>query len=154
MKKNAHANGATIAGLRNKMNSLTARLKSRIPVAQLIKYALVGFFSNACGYALYLLLTELGSTPKLTMTALYIAGALISFVGNRRLTFSYKGGTLSSGIRFVLAHAIGYGINFCLLAVFVDHYGYSHQWVQAAAIFVVASYLFVALKFFVFKASQ
>lgn len=136
------------------MNSLTDRLKRRIPAAQLIMYALVGLLSNACGYALYLMLTEMGSTPKLTMTALYMAGALISFVGNRRLTFFYQGGTLGSGIRFVLAHAAGYAINFCLLAVFVDHYGYAHQWVQAAAIFIVAGYLFVALKFFVFKAPQ
>lgn len=136
------------------MNGLTARLKKRIPAVQLLKYALVGFLSNGCGYALYLFLTELGSTPKLTMTALYLAGALISFVGNHRLTFSYQGGTLGSGIRFVLAHAVGYAINFCLLAVFVDHLGYAHQWIQALAIFVVASYLFLALKFFVFKATQ
>ena len=136
------------------MNGQTARLKKRIPAVQLLKYALVGLLSNGCGYALYLLLTELGSTPKLTMTALYMAGALISFVGNRRLTFSYQGGTLGSGIRYVLAHAVGYAINYCLLAVFVDHFGYAHQWIQALAIFVVASYLFLALKFFVFKATQ
>ncbi|MCU1750415.1 GtrA family protein [Pseudomonas sp. 6D_7.1_Bac1] len=136
------------------MNSLTARLTKRIPAVQLLKYAFVGLLSNACGYALYLLLTELGSTPKLTMTALYMAGALVGFFGNRRLTFSYQGGILGSGIRYILAHTVGYGINFCLLAVFVDHFGYAHQWVQAVAIFVVAGYLFVTLKLFVFKATQ
>ena len=135
------------------MIGLTARLKKRIPAAQLLNYALVGLLSNGLGYVLYLFLIALGSTPKLTMTALYITGALISFVGNQRLTFSYQGGTLGSGIRFVLAHAVGYAINFCLLAVLVDHFGYAHQWVQALAIFVVAGYLFLALKFFVFKAT-
>jgi len=136
------------------MNSLTARLKRRIPAAQLIKYGLIGLLSNACGLAVYLLLTELGSPPKQTMTALYVAGALISFFGNRRLTFSYEGGTLGSGVRFVIAHMGGYAINLCLLALFVDHFGYAHQWIQAAAIFVVAGYLFVTLKFFVFKTAQ
>ena len=71
------------------MIGLTARLKKRIPAAQLLKYALVGLLSNGIGYVLYLFLIELGSTPKLTMTALYITGALISFVGNQHLTFSY-----------------------------------------------------------------
>lgn len=136
------------------MNSPTARLKKRLPAAQLLKYALVGLLSNTCGYALYLVLTEMGSTPKLTMTVLYTSGALIGFVGNRRLTFSHQGGILDSGIRFILAQAGGYAINFCLLAVFVDHLGYPHQWVQAVAILLVAAYLFVTLKFFVFKATS
>jgi len=134
------------------MNSLSARLKHRLPAAQLLKYGLVGLCSNACGYAVYLLLTELGLTPKLTMTALYVAGALVGFLGNRRLTFSYQGKMLGSGIRYLLVHTLGYCINLSLLAVFADHFGYPHQWVQAAAILIVAGYLFIALKFYVFKA--
>lgn len=134
------------------MNSLSARLKHRLPAAQqLLKYGLVGLCSNACGYAVYLLLTELGFTPKLTMTMLYGAGAVVSFFGNRRLTFSYQGRMLGSGFRYVLAHSLGYCINLILLAVFADYFGYPHQWVQAAAIFVIAGYLFIALKFFVFR---
>ena len=135
------------------MSNPTTRLNKRLPATQLLKYALVGLLSNSCGYALYLLLTELGTTPKLTMTALYVSGALIGFVGNRRLTFSYRGGVLGSGLRFVLAQTGGYAINFCLLTLFVDRLGYAHQWVQAMAILLVAAYLFVTLKFFVFKAT-
>ena len=135
------------------MNSLTSRLRKRIPPRQLLKYALVGLISNASGYALYLLLTDQGCPPKLAMTALYTTGALIGFLGNRRLTFSYRGGIVGSGIRFVLVQAGGYAINLCLLVVLVDGVGYAHQWVQAAAILMVAGYLFVALKFFVFKAT-
>lgn len=133
---------------------LGARFKHRLPLAQLVKYGIIGLLSNACGYALYLLLTELGAPPKLVMTLLYLTGALIGFFGNRRLTFSYQGGFLGSGFRYILAHTLGYGINLALLTVFVDHFGYAHQWVQAMAILVVAGYLFLTLKFFVFKASQ
>lgn len=134
------------------MSSLTSRMKSRVPFVQLLNYALVGLLSNGCGYAVYLLLTAIGCTPKLTMTALYLIGALISFIGNRRLTFSYEGKLLGSGIRFLLVQLGGYAINFCLLSVFVEQMGYAHQWVQAAAIVLVAIYLFVTLKYFVFKA--
>lgn len=135
------------------MSALNTRPKGKLPAAQILKYALVGLLSNSCGYALYLLLTEFGTTPKLTMTTLYACGALIGFFGNRKLTFSYQGGILGSGSRFVLAQLGGYAINFLLLNLLVDRFGYPHQWVQALAILVVAAYLFVTLKFFVFKAT-
>ena len=46
----------------------------------------------------------------------------------------------------------GYLMNLAILFVFVDKMGFAHQWVQAVAIFVVAGYLFLAFKFFVFAA--
>jgi uncharacterized membrane protein (GlpM family) len=47
-------------------------------------------------------------------------------------------------------HASGYLCNLAILRVFVDRLGYPHQIVQAVAIFVVAAYLFLAFKMFVF----
>ena len=41
-------------------------------------------------------------------------------------------------------------LNLGILAIFVDHFGYAHQWVQAAAIMIVAGFLFFAFKYFVF----
>jgi hypothetical protein len=51
----------------------------------------------------------------------------------------------------VLAHVVGYCLNLSLLLVFVGKLGYPHQWVQGAAILIVACYLFLAFKFFVFR---
>ncbi|MCU1762152.1 GtrA family protein [Pseudomonas sp. 14P_8.1_Bac3] len=134
------------------MSTLNTGSKSGLPATQLLRYAVVGLISNSCGYALYLLLTEFGTTPKVTMSTIYACGALIGFFGNRKLTFSHEGGLLGSGSRFVIAQLGGYAINFLLLDVLVDRLGYPHQWVQASAIVIVAIYLFVTLKFFVFKA--
>lgn len=119
---------------------------------QLTRYAFVGLASNLAGYLVYLLLTYLGTTPKLTMTALYAAGATIGFFGNRTLTFEHRGGVLSAGFRYLLAHVLGYLLNLVILVVFVDSLGYPHQAVQAVAIFVVAAMLFVLFKAFVFPA--
>ena len=84
------------------------------------------------------------------MTILYCVGATIGFIGNRKLTFSHQGNVLGSGLRYLIAHSTGYLINLAILIVFVDQYGYSHQWVQAIAIVVVAGFLFLAFRFFVF----
>lgn len=119
-------------------------------LSQLVRFALVGVASNTVGYLVYLLLTWLGTTPKATMTLLYLVGASIGFIGNRRLTFGHRGALMNSGLRYLVAHVMGYSLNLAMLLVFVDWLGYPHQWVQAIAICVVAACLFVAFRFFVF----
>jgi putative flippase GtrA len=118
---------------------------------QLHCYALIGIISNIAGYLLYLLITHLGVTPKITMTVLYGVGATIGFWGNRKLTFNHQGSLLGSGFRYIIAHSVGYSINFLMLTFMVDSMGYSHQWVQALAILVVALFIFISFKLYVFS---
>jgi putative flippase GtrA len=132
------------------MNNLASRLKNHRSVIQLFRYGLVGLASNLIGYLVYLCLTHFGTTPKITMSILYVVGATIGFLGNRKLTFAHKGNLLGAGVRYVIAHCFGYLINLTILVLMVDRLGYPHQWVQAAAIFVVAGFLFLVFKFFVF----
>lgn len=133
------------------MSNLPVANKIRDSFKQLTRYAFVGIVNNLAGYLIYLLVTYLGATPKLTMTLLYGVGAAIGFIGNRTLTFAHKGNLLGSGVRYFIAHCFGYCINFAILIIFVDKLGYVHQWVQAIAIFFVAGFLFIAFKFFVFS---
>jgi len=133
------------------MVNLLTNVRHRKSVEQLFSYGLVGITSNMAAYLIYLLVTYLGGTPKLTMSALYVATAFVSYLGNRNLTFSHKGSVLVSGARFFIAHCFGYLINLTLLFVLVDRLGYPHQWVQILAIIVVAVFLFITFKIFVFK---
>jgi putative flippase GtrA len=132
------------------MDNLPLTGKNRSSITQLFHYALVGITTNLAGYMVYLLITDLGAAPKITMTLLYGVCAVIGFMGNRKLTFAYKGSLLGSGIRYIIAHCFGYLINLAILIVLVDKFGYAHQLVQATAILVVAVFLFMAFKFFVF----
>lgn len=117
---------------------------------ELLRYGLIGILSNSVGYIVYLLITHAGASPKITMTLLYAAGATVGFFGNRKWTFSHEGNFLGAGVRYVIAHGLGYLINLALLLVLADHFRYPHQWVQAFAIFIIAGYLFLTFKFFVF----
>ena len=132
------------------MNDLPLVAKYRSSVSQLFRYGIVGLASNALGYMVYLLITYLGASPKITMTLLYAVGATVGFWGNRKLTFAHEGSVLGAGVRYLIAHCFGYCINLAILLVGVDQLGYAHQWVQAVAIFVVAAFLFITFKFFVF----
>lgn len=84
------------------------------------------------------------------MTVLYLVAAGLGFLGNRQWAFTHQGNPLTSAMRYALAHLAGYGINLSLLLVFVDRLAYPHQWVQAAAVPVVAVFLFVSFRYFVF----
>lgn len=118
---------------------------------QLLRYGLVGIAVNLAGYLVYLLITLVGVTPKITVSILYPLGALAGFWGNRQLTFMHRGSLLGSAGRYIVAHCLGYFLNLALLFVFVDRLGFAHQWVQAAAVIIVAGYLFLAFKFYVFS---
>lgn len=85
------------------------------------------------------------------MTLLYTITATLSFFGNQKITFSYSGKLLGASVRYVIAQATGYLINLAILMVFADHFGYNHKIVQAIAILIVACYLFISLKLFVFR---
>ena len=126
-------------------------ISSGEPISQLFRYGMVGISTNLALYLLYLMITYLGIEPKSAMTLVYIAGVILGYIGHRNWTFGHKGAMLGSGARYFIAHLIGYLINFLILLTFVDKLGYAHQWVQAAAIIVVAMFLFLAFRYFVFR---
>lgn len=130
--------------------SLSTTVPDKRLLPTFIRYAMVGLVSNACGYGVYLLVTWLGVRPILAMSLLYFVGAMIGFLGNRSWAFSHRGNALPSLLRYWVAHAIGYALNFSMLYVLADCLGYPHQLVQAVAVFVVAGFLFVMFRLFVF----
>ena len=135
------------------MTDETNILSSKKTLRQFFIYALIGVLTNVLGYAIYLILTYLWGAPKLTMTALYFLGASMGFLANRRFTFRHEGGIGVTGVRYLLAQVVGYLLNLVLLLLFVDWFDFSHQIVQAIAIVIVAIFLFVVLRLFVFAPS-
>lgn len=119
---------------------------------QLVRFGALGVLTNVLGYLLYLGITYVGVGPKVAMTVLYCVGVCINFIGSRNWVFRSDAKTLGTSIRYVAAYAVGYVVNYGILVVFVDRLGYPHAYVQAASIVVVACYLFVVLKFLVFRA--
>ncbi len=117
---------------------------------QLIRYGLVGVATNLAMYAAYLLITYLGVEPKKTMTLLYVIGASIGFIGHRKWSFAHRGDATKAVLRYTIAHLSGYLLNLFILLVFVDYFGYTHQVIQGIAIFIIAGFLFLVFKYFVF----
>lgn len=120
---------------------------------QLFNYAFIGVLINGMSYSIYFIFTYLSGAHKMTMTVLYLLGASIGFLANRRFTFRHDGCIGVTGVRYMLAQMTGYLLNLALLLLFADWLDFPHQIVQAISIVVVAIFLFVVLRIFVFTPS-
>lgn len=129
-------------------------IRDKQTLKQLFLYGMTGVALNLFGFVLYLTITWLGIEPKLAMTCLYSVGVVMSFFVNKHWVFGGDRAGYQVFFKFVMAHVVGYLMNFFLLYYFFNTLGFAHELVQFFAIFVVAFYLFVAFKFFVFNASS
>lgn len=111
----------------------------------------LGLISNLIGFLFFLLLTHYGANPKIAISIMYFLNLSINFWGNLNWVFSSKENILSVGIKYLCAYSLAYCINIVILLIFVDYLNYSYKWTQLGAIIVVASYLLVIFKSFVFK---
>jgi len=132
------------------IDSLISFLRSEV-FRQFVRYAVVGVAINSIGFCIYLLLTWLGIPPVLTMSMLYVAAVLLNFFASKNITFNHKGSQGGAAVRYGVAHLGGYLINLGLLLYFHDRLNWPHQWVQGGSTFIVALYLFVVFKLFVFR---
>jgi len=117
---------------------------------QIVRYVVLGISMNLIGYGLYLMMTWFGIDPKVAMTIGYAIGLAVSFLGNKKWTFSHEGQLSITAYRFLLMHLSGYLFNLGCLYVFVDIYEKPHYIVQLSAMGILAVYFFIMLKFFVF----
>jgi len=127
-------------------------MKMPLISTQLIRYAIIGVVTNGSGYVLYLAMTWGGMGHKLTMTLLYIVGALLSFLLNRRWTFNHSGAVGRAMVRHWAVFGLGYVVNFVALLIFVDLLGLPHEIVQGVMVLTLACMLFVLQKLWVFPA--
>ena len=118
---------------------------------QLIRYGIVGMVSNLTIYFVYLLITYYGVEPKTAMTFVFITGASIGFIGNRKWTFAHQGEASKAVRRFVISYAVAYVLNFSSMWMAVDRLGLPHYVVQAVNLIVISALLFMAQKYWIFS---
>lgn len=117
---------------------------------QLVRYGIVGIFTNILVYAGYLLTTHHGLGHKTAMTVFYVAGIMIGFFLNRSWTFCDSGNIPTTFLRYATVYGLGYLVNYAGLYLLVDVLGFVHQFVQGMMILIVAGMLYVLQRHLVF----
>lgn len=135
-------------------NLLSPHSPHRPHIQQFIKYAVVGLSINAILYFAYLGLEYVLNAPKMAATTTYFCGIILSYNGHKKLVFkdtsrrAYK-----KMIKFFILYLSGYLINMAGLYLLVDKAKFPHEIVQAGLIILIAVYLFINQKLWIFKQS-
>lgn len=117
---------------------------------QAARYGIAGFLISMLGYAAYLLMTFCGIDPKVAVSVVYPLSVITGYFVHSQYSFSSGRGHRYAAVRYILAHCVGYCLNVAMLYALSDRMGFPHQVVQAAAIFLVAGFLFLSFRYFVF----
>ena len=120
---------------------------------QLVRYGVTGVGLNVFSYGLYLLATHLTISPTTVILILYPLTVLLGFIAHKKVSFQYKGGQTNVPLlsKYIFAYAVGYVLNLVLLEIGHYQLGYAHELVQGCCVFILAAFLFVMQKFFVFR---
>ncbi|OWJ58652.1 polysaccharide synthesis protein GtrA [Inquilinus limosus] len=122
---------------------------------QFARYAGVGAAATAMHYALLVGLVESGGAAPLPATlAGYVAGGLISYGLNRRLTFTGGRPHREAGWRFAAVAASGFAWTALLMALLVDRLGVPYLPAQAATTLVMLVWGFLANRLWTFARPQ
>ncbi len=135
----------------NKSHPTSPRLNT---LTQFIRFSIVGFVASVLCFSLYLLFTHFGAAPKLVMSLLYFFNMAICFVCNWRWVFANNQHFLNASGKYFFTQLIGYVLNLMALEIIADLLGYPHQLAQALGMIIVAAFLFIAFKFYVFPSNQ
>ncbi|MGL4961877.1 MAG: GtrA family protein [Inquilinus sp.] len=112
---------------------------------QFTRYAAVGLVATAMHYAVLAGLVESGAATPLPATlAGYVAGGLVSYALNRRLTFAGGRPHREAAWRFALVAAGGFAWTGLLMALLVGRLGAPYLPAQAATTLAVLFWGFLA----------
>lgn len=126
----------------------------RIPTSlafELVRYGINGLVLNGTLFSLYVGLVAAGVAPLLVAAVLYPTGVVLSYMVHRRMTFRSKARVVISGFRFLVTYGTGYLLNLALLWIQINRLDVGPILAQAVAIVVVAAFLFLAQKLWVFE---
>lgn len=118
---------------------------------QLGAYGVSGLAAAVAHYGVLIGLVEGGGIAPVPATlAGFVAGAVVSYVCNRRLTFEATRGHAQAGWRFALIAAGGFGLTGVLMHLFVTRAGLPYLPMQLATTLIVMAFTFLGHKFFSF----
>jgi len=130
---------------------MTANFTPPPIVGQAVRFAIAGALATLAHYAiLYVLVEGADATPLLGSSVGFVAGVIISFLLNRRFTFTQKTPLIASFAKYALVYAVGFGLNGVILQTLIGQ-GLYYFAAQAAATLIVLCWNFLGARFVAFR---
>jgi putative flippase GtrA len=120
-------------------------------IAQIIAFTGVGIFAAIVHYGLLVGLVELGGWRAVPATLVgYVGGGIVSYWLNRTHTYRSDRPHEEAGWRFAVVAAVGFGITYGVMHVFVERMALPYFPAQITTTLVVLVWSFVAHKYWSF----
>jgi putative flippase GtrA len=133
-------------------NTLISSHLSKINLAEIMRFGIVGLSSLGLYYAFLISFVELLGVPVLLSAILaYLVATIWNYWRQRNWAFKSGRDHKSSIPGYLLTHAIGICINTGVLYIFTYHFGLHYILSQAFAICAVAAWTYLSLKRWVFS---
>ena len=117
-----------------------------------LRYVIVGVLANGMVLGIYFVFSvAVGFTPKL---ALALASAIafgFSYAGNKLWSFGHRGGDIAPLVRYVICYLASFGLQWLILDIGNDFFGYPHGWVVVFGLGVATVFSFAAQRLWVFR---
>jgi putative flippase GtrA len=116
-----------------------------------LRFGAIGGLNNLLSYGIFVALTLAGMPSIGAATITYATGMVVSYLANRTFTFRHSGSARRSLLRFIVVNLAGYALNVAILALFVERIGWNALVVQLGAIVIVATGIYLGMRFWVFR---
>ena len=139
-----------------KILGIISKYRKKYLAFELLRYAQVGILLNTSTYLLYLLLTSLSMVPLSALFITYPVGYLAGFFAHKNHTFRF---IVKSNVGhkigiYIFIQLLGLVFNIICLNTFITLVGIPHQLAQLISLPLVACFLFVLMKTFVFNSNN
>lgn len=134
------------------MNQDTAHLRKQ--AKQLIRYGLVGAFTNGLAFCGYLVLVSLKLQPEISAFLLYLLAAVSGYFANHQWTFKSNEIHSKAMPKFLLSHLIGATSQYGIIAIVYRGLRLPHQLAQIISLGSVSILLYLLLNSYVFSSAS
>ena len=119
---------------------------------QMAAFVAVGAVAAVVHYGVLIAMVEAGGSDPVAATLTgYVAGGLVSYALNRRLTYASDRPHAQAGWRFALVAAVGFGLTGAFMHVFTRWLGAPYLPAQLATTGIVLFWTFAANKLWTFS---
>jgi putative flippase GtrA len=126
-------------------------IREHIISASLVRFLIVGLANTCVGLGVIWCAKDLAGVSDAKSNVVgYVVGVTVSFLLNKRWTFSFRGHAGASFLRFLLVFAVSYAANLGTVLGLIDVTGQDSFWCQVCGVVPYSTIFYLGCRWYAF----